>query len=364
MAAVESPALPKKLNVGVVGIGRIGREHARNLLHKVHRARLLVACSPAEEDLKWGAGELAPYGVRVVKTFEELIETPGLDAILIASPTKLHSPQAHAAIDRGIHVLVEKPVCATIDEVVKLVERSEAHPKTKVMVAFVRRFDADYAEASAAIEKGAIGKPLIVRSQSCEEAIRSPWYTNYLKGSGGIFVDSIIHDIDLSLKFLGDDSQPKSVSAVGVSAVHTDLEQVGDADNAIGVCEFWDGKIAYYYNSRITTYGFDNQTEIFGTEGKISVNLQPRRGAVEIMDKDKQIKSSIIGDPFLRYEPAYLQEVIEWVDAIMDDKPVPVPFRSSITSLRIATALQKALSTGQKIFFTRGGIPKDAPANL
>ncbi|KAJ2978916.1 hypothetical protein NUW58_g7343 [Xylaria curta] len=364
MTAIGSPALPRKLNVGVVGIGRIGREHAKNLLHKVHRARLLVACSPAEEDLEWGAKELAPYGVQVIKTFEELIETPGLDAILIASPTKLHSPQAHAAIDRGIHVLVEKPVCATIDEVIKLVERSEANPKTKVMVAFVRRFDTDYAEASAAIEKGVIGKPLIVRSQSCEEAIRSPWYTNYLKGSGGIFVDSIIHDIDLSLKFLGDDSQPKSVSAVGVSAIHTDLEQVGDADNAIGVCEFWDGKIAYYYNSRITTYGFDNQTEIFGTEGKISVNLQPRRSVIEIMDKDKQIKSGIIGDSFLRYEPAYLQEVIEWVDAIVNDKPVPAPLRPSITSLRVAAALQKSLGTGQKIFFTREGVPTDAPATL
>ncbi|GAW27359.1 putative NAD-binding Rossmann fold oxidoreductase family protein [Rosellinia necatrix] len=359
MAAVETSVHPKKLNVGVVGIGRIGREHARNVLHKVHRANLLVACSPAEGDLRWGAEELAPCGVQVVKTFDELIETPGLDAILIASPTKLHSAQAHVAINKGIHVLIEKPVCATIDEVIELVKRSEASPETKVMVAFVRRFDADYKEAYAAIEKGAIGRPLVVRSQSCEEAIRSPWYTNYLRGSGGIFVDSVIHDIDLSLKFLGDDSQPKSVSAVGVSAVHTDLEQIGDADNAVGVCEFWDGRIAYYYNSRITTYGFDNQTEIFGTEGKISVNLQPRRSAVEIMDKDKVIKSGIVGDPFLRYEPAYLQEVVEWVDAIMDNKPVPVPLRSSITSLRVATALQKALATGQKILFTRDGIPTD-----
>ncbi|KAJ3570402.1 hypothetical protein NPX13_g5744 [Xylaria arbuscula] len=364
MAAIESPKLPRKLNVGVVGIGRIGREHAKNILHKIHRARLLVACSPAEEDLQWGAQELTPYGVNVVKTFEELIETPGLEAILIASPTKLHSPQAHAAIDRGIHVLVEKPVCATIEEVIKLVERSEANPKTKIMVAFVRRFDANYKEAYAAIEKGSIGRPLVIRSQSCEEAIRSQWYTNYLKGSGGIFVDSIIHDIDLSLKFLGDDSQPKSVSAVGVSAVHTSLEEVGDADNAIGVCEFWDGKIAYYYNSRITTYGFDNQTEIFGTTGKISVNLQPRRSAVEIMDGDKQIKSGIIADPYLRYEPAYTQEVVEWVDAILDDKPIPVPLRSSITSLRVATALQEALATGRKIFFTEDGVRKDITGNI
>lgn len=119
-----------------------------------------------------------------------------------------------------------------------------------------------------------------------------------MKGSGGIFVDFIIHDIDLSLKFLGDDSQPKSVSAVGVSVVHTGLEEVGDADNAVGICEFWTGKIAYYYNSRITTYGFDNQTEIFGTTGKISVNLQPRRSAVEVLDGDKQIKSGIIADPY------------------------------------------------------------------
>ncbi|KAI3341378.1 NAD-binding Rossmann fold oxidoreductase family protein [Ustulina deusta] len=363
MAAIESPALPRKLNVGVVGIAGRGREHAKNILHKVHRARLVCACSPAEASLTWAAQELVPYGVRVVNTFEELIETPGLDAILIASPTNLHSPHAHAAIDRGIHVLIEKPACATIEEVIKLTERVEANPKTKVMVAFVRRFDADYKDAYAAIEKGAIGKPLVIRSQSCEEAITAPWYTEYLKGSGGIFIESAIHDIDLSLKFLGEDLQPKSVSAVGVSAVHTSLHKVGDADNAVGICEFWGGKIAYYYNSRITTYGFDNQTEIFGTQGKISINLQPRRNAVEIMDKDKHIKAGIIDDPSLRYEHAYTQEVVEWVDAILDDEPVAAPLRSSITSLRVATALQKSLSTGQKIFFTREGIPTTEPAN-
>lgn len=108
---------PIKLNVGVVGIGRMGQSHALNLLHKTPRAHLLCACSPAEQDLKWGREHLAPHGVKLYSTFDEMIETPGLQAIVIASLSALHAEQTKAALARGIHVLCEKPVCTTVKEV-------------------------------------------------------------------------------------------------------------------------------------------------------------------------------------------------------------------------------------------------------
>ena len=110
-------AVHKKLNVGVVGIGRIGQPHALNILHKVPRARLLCACSPKDSDIVWADEHLVPYGVRVCRTFEEMIETPQLDAVIIASATTLHMAHTLAALDRGIHVLCEKPVCTSVDEV-------------------------------------------------------------------------------------------------------------------------------------------------------------------------------------------------------------------------------------------------------
>lgn len=223
------------------------------------------------------------------------------------------------------------------------------------MVGFVRRFDENYQQALAQIRQDAIGRPIVIRSQGCEPLDESPFYKQYLKDSGGIFVDSIIHDIDLALFFFGEDSQPKSVSAVGVAAVHKEIEAHGDADNGVGICEFWDGKIAFFYNSRTTAHGYDNATEIFGTLGKLSVNLVSRRNALELCDKDGYVKTFPHPGWYDRYASAFLTEVSMWTEALLDEKPIPVPLRSSLVSLRIATALQESLRTGQKIFFDQRG---------
>ena len=114
--------VPRRLKVGVVGIGRMGRHHAMNLLHRTPRAHLICACSPAEDDLLWADEHLVPHDVHVVPTFEEMIETPGLEAIIIASATYAHTYQTTAALDKGLHVLCEKPVCQTLDEVSKILQ--------------------------------------------------------------------------------------------------------------------------------------------------------------------------------------------------------------------------------------------------
>lgn len=106
-----------KLNVGVVGLGRMGRRHAMNFLEKVPRARLLCACSPMEPDLVWANEVLVPHGVSVVATFDEMITTPGLDAVIIASATPFHVSQTRTALEMGIHVLCEKPVTKDMQEV-------------------------------------------------------------------------------------------------------------------------------------------------------------------------------------------------------------------------------------------------------
>ena len=223
------------------------------------------------------------------------------------------------------------------------------------MVAFVRRFDENYQEARANIQRGAIGNPIVVRSIGCEKLDTTAFMQNYLKTSGGIFIDSIIHDIDLALFLLGEHSQPKSVSAVGTTVAHHVLSDDGDADNAVGVCEFWDGKIAFFYNSRTAAHGYDNATEIFGTAGKLSINMTPRRNRVELCDGDGFVKVEPTQGWYDRYSAAFVTEAVAWVDAVLDSKEVPVPLESCHKSLIIATALQESLKTGEKIRFDRNG---------
>ncbi|KAM0546967.1 hypothetical protein ACHAPJ_010628 [Fusarium lateritium] len=343
------------LKVGVVGIGRIGRQHALNIVHHTSRATLVCVCSPAEADLVWGKENLAPYGVQVFATFEEMIETAGLQAVVIASISSLHMAHTLAALDRGIHVLCEKPVCTSISELRDLITRIETKPQAQCMVGFTRRFDDSYREASLKIKQGDIGVPTVIRSQGCEKVDTSPFYKGYLRSSGGIFVDAIIHDIDLSLLFFGEDSLPKSVAAMGTATVHTELAELGDADNAVGICEFWNGKIAFFYNSRMAAHGYDNTTEIFGTKGKLSVNLVPRKHRLEICDGDGYVKVEPTPSWYDRYEDAFKIEMKEWVNAVLDRQPMPIPLKSSLTGLIIASALQESLATGRKIYFDEQG---------
>ncbi|CAH0019643.1 unnamed protein product [Clonostachys rhizophaga] len=356
----EKPNVPKRLQVGVVGIGRMGRRHAMNILHEVPRATLLCACSPAEADFVWADEHLVPHGVHVVPTFEEMIETPGLEAIIIASATHLHTSQTMAARKKA-YMCSARSQSANLwtRSLVALVDKVEANPQAKLMVGFVRRFNTNYQQAMEQISGNKIGRPVVIRSQGCEPLDESDYYKQYLRDSGGIFVDSIIHDIDLSLFFFGEDSRPKSVTAIGVAAVHQEIEAHGDADNGVGICEFRDGKIAFFYNSRTTAHGYDNATKIFGTRGKLSINLIPRHNALELCDKDGFVKTFAHPGWYDRYASAFVGEAKAWVDALLDGKPVPVPLRSSLTSLKITTALQLSLRTDQKIFFNKQGVQLD-----
>ncbi|WYZ40927.1 hypothetical protein EsH8_IV_001268 [Colletotrichum jinshuiense] len=349
----------KTLNVGVVGIGRMGQRHALNVQQLVPRAKLVCACSPAQADLDWAELHLKPHGVKVYPSFEEMLETPGLEAVIISSITELHMSQTIAAFEKGIHVLCEKPICRSVSELEDLCGRVEAKPDTKVMVAFSRRFDDSYQDAHAKVKAGTIGRPFIFRSHGCEKLDQSPFFHQYLEKSGGIYFDAAIHDIDLSLMFLGEDSVPKSVSSVGTAQFFPDLEKTGDADNAVGVCEFWDGKIAHFYHSRSSAHGYDNVTEVFGTAGKLTINSTPRKNRVEICDTDGFVKVEPTPSWYDRYISAFVVEANAFVNAILDDKPLPIPLRSAVTSLQIATALQESLRTGQKIHFDRQGHQKN-----
>ncbi|KAI6828051.1 NAD-binding Rossmann fold oxidoreductase family protein [Hortaea werneckii] len=350
-----SSPLSRRLKVGVVGLGRMGRAHAYNIVHSVPNATLVCACSPAPADLEWAQEALEPYDVKVVTSFEEMIEFPGLEAVIIASSTFLHAAQSIKALAKGIHVLCEKPVSKSIQEMEEVLAFAEAQPKATLMVAFVRRFDDNYREARAQLDRREIGRPIVIRSQQCERLDTSEPYKQYLADSGGIFVDSIIHDIDLALFLFGEDSKPKSVSAVGAAACHPQLTGIGDADNAVGICEFWHGKIAFFYNSRTTNYGYDNATEIFGTGGRLAINLNPRPNAIETIDAGGYVKIPAHSGWYQRYAPAFVNEAQAWVDAVLAGGEMPVPLRSSLTALKIAAALQESLRSGESIKFDQSG---------
>ena len=226
-----------------------------------------------------------------------------------------------------------------------------APPRQKILCGFSRRFDASYRDAARRLEAGAIGRPTIFRSQTCDKLDPSGFFVAYAEFSGGIFVDCSIHDIDLALWYFGSDSRVKSVSAVGVCAVQPGLRQHGDVDNAVGVVEFFEDRVAYFYASRTMAAG---QHDMSGTEGKLIVNGNPQTNLLEISDTHG-FRREVPPDYYGRFGEAFVTEANEFTDACLDDKPLPFRLEGAVKALQIGAALQESLRTGKRIAFDETG---------
>jgi myo-inositol 2-dehydrogenase/D-chiro-inositol 1-dehydrogenase len=222
------------------------------------------------------------------------------------------------------------------------------------MCGFSRRFDASYRDAFQKMDSGLIGRPSVFRSQTCDVLDPTGFFVAYAEFSGGIFVDCSIHDIDLALWFYGQDSIVKSVAAVGITAVQPELRKHNDRDNAVGVVEFYGGKIAYFFASRMMAAGQDDATEIIGTEGKLQVNAQPMSNLVNIYDSIG-VRREIPQHYYGRFEQAFVTEANEFTECCLDDKPLPMKLTGAVQAVKIGCALQEALVTGKKIWFDETG---------
>lgn len=222
------------------------------------------------------------------------------------------------------------------------------------MCGFSRRFDASYRDAYEKVEAGLIGRPSVFRSQTCDRLDPSGFFVAYAEFSGGIFVDCSIHDIDLALWFYGQDSIVKSVVAAGITAVQPDLRKHSDRDNAIGIIEFWNGKIAYVFASRMMAAGQEDSTEIIGTEGKLTVNMNPASNLVNLYEKGG-IRREIPKDYYGRFEMAFVTEANEFTACCLDAVEVPMQLRGAVQAVAIGCALQESLIGGKKINFDEVG---------
>ncbi len=269
------------VRVGIVGVGRMGRRHAENLATRVPGATLVAACSPIGEELEWARDAL---GVQALdRDYAALLARKDVDAVFLVTPNTLHPAQIIAALRAGKHVFCEKPLSMVLDECLEVEAEAAKHPHLKVMIGFVRRFDASYQDAQKSIASGAIGRPFLVRSQTTDQNDPSGFFVKFAPTSGGIFVDMSVHDIDLARWLLGS-PEPKRVFSLGTVAVHQGLEACGDVDNGIALCEFADGRIACFYASRTMAHGHETATEIIGTDGRLTVGRDGRLNQVEIAD--------------------------------------------------------------------------------
>ena len=324
---------PKMVNVGLIGAGRIGQLHAENLVSRVAGAKLVIVSDAVEAAARQCAER---YGIATIATDEQaVLEHPGLDAVLICSPTDMHAQQIEAAAAAGKHIFCEKPIShslTSIDRVLAAVERAGV----VFQVGFNRRFDANYRRVRAAIGRGEIGQPQLLHIISRDPA---PPPIEYIQRSGGLFLDMTIHDFDMARFLIG--AEVEQVYAAAGVMVDPAIGAAGDLDTALIVLEFTNGVIGTIDNSRRAVYGYDQRVEVLGSAGAISIaNNYPNTATIS----DAQgVRRDLPLNFFLdRYVESYVAEVAEFVAAVANGTPPPVSGYDGRVPVQMALAARKS----------------------
>lgn len=331
------------INIGIIGAGRIGQVHARSILTGVPDARIAAIADPylTEQAEKWAQSIGIPG---IYKDHHKILEDPSIDAVLICSSTDTHAPISIEAINAGKHVFCEKPIDHSLAKIAEVKAALEASPKKLVyQVGFNRRFDHNYRAIRKAVEEGKIGDLHFVRISSRDP---EPPPIPYVKISGGIFLDMMIHDIDM-LRYLSG-SEVKEVYASGVVLVDPAIGEAGDVDTATVSAKLENGALALIDNSRKAVYGYDQRAEAFGSKGSIqNANDAPSTAVISTVDGVTAEKPLWF---FLeRYMAAYQAEIKSFVNAIVTGAEPEVGLIDGLMSIRIGLACKKSLQENRPV---------------
>ena len=325
------------LKIGLLGAGRIGQVHAAAI--SAHPDRVLAAVSavyvPAAKALA------TPYAA-AVKSSDEIIADSAIDAVLVATSTDTHSHLIEAATRAGKAVLCEKPVDLSLARARVCLANAEQTGQP-VMVGFNRRFDPNFALIKAGLAAGEIGKAELLSITSFDPA---PPPVSYIKISGGLFRDMMIHDFDMANFIMGE--APVSISATGSCVVDPEIGAAGDIDTAIVTLTYADGKLAVIKNSRRAGYGYDQRLEVLGADGLLQVNNMLESSVVK-STTDGVVSAKPTYFFLERYMPAYRAEWAAFVEAVKADNPMPVTLEDGVQALAMAEAAKQSLDTGKPV---------------
>ncbi len=325
------------LRVGLLGAGRIGKIHGGNVA--AHPGARLVAVADA---VPAAAQALAAATGASVAAIDAIIASPDIDAIVICTPTDMHADQIEAAAKAGKAVFCEKPVDLSSERIRACLATVKA-AGTPLMIGFNRRFDPNFAALKRRLDAGEAGATEIVTVISRDPG---PPPVDYVKRSGGLFRDMMIHDLDMARFLLGE--EPVEVHAVGSSLVDPAIGAAGDVDTAAVMLKTASGRIAQISNSRRATYGYDQRIEVHGSKGML------RAGNVHESTVEIATGAGFRADPvqnfFLeRYAGAYRAELDAFIAAIREGTAPSPSGEDGLKAQILADAATESARTGQTV---------------
>jgi myo-inositol 2-dehydrogenase/D-chiro-inositol 1-dehydrogenase len=336
----KAVGMEKKLNVGIIGLGRIGKVHAENI-----RSRLPNVHIRAVADVRPGiARQLAEqYGVdSAYERYGQLLDDGGIDAVIICSPTDTHAQMIIEAAQAGKHIFCEKPIDLSIEKAVTVMSAVES-AGVKMQLGFNRRFDHNFAKAREIIASGAIGKLHILKITSRDPA---PPHADYIAASGGMFLDMSIHDFDMA-RFLTH-SEPEEIYVAASCLVDPVIGEAGDVDTALITVKFETGEFCVIDNSRRAAYGYDQRVEVFGSKGKVeTANDTP--STVVLSTEDGVFGEKPLYFFLERYAESFAEEIRLFAEAVTSGSDVPVGASDGIKAIRMAIAAKMSLAENRPV---------------
>jgi myo-inositol 2-dehydrogenase/D-chiro-inositol 1-dehydrogenase len=306
--------MTRRVNIAIIGTGRMGSVHTRNLVRFIPEANLVAVCDIRLKVAQAVADELGIQ--RVVRDYHDLLTDKDIEAILIATNTDTHAFIAKDVAAAGKHIFCEKPIALDLADVDDALAAVQEHG-VRFQVGFNRRFDKSFQRVHDIVSSGEIGRPCMLRIASRDP---EPPPVEYARTSGGMFLDMTIHDFDMARYQVG---EVEEVYAIGNVLVAPDYASIGDLDTNIVTLKFANGAIGVIDNSRQAVYGYDQRLEVFCSHGAAMAENESADTVVKA-NKDGYHTSRLPYFFMNRYAPCYVEEVRQFLECVRDDKPVPV----------------------------------------
>ncbi len=321
---------PNNIGVAVLGAGRMGLVHVRNL-GAIPNANVVVVADPDA-----GAAERGRTLARARRASTdpmEAIHDPDVDAVVIVTPTTTHAALIEAALRAGKAVWTEKPIAQELSDTARIVDlwRETGSP---VQVGFMRRFDPGYERAKALIDAGKLGRIEQFRALSRDT---NPPPLEFLLTCGGSFLDMSVHDLDVARFLVG---EVEEVHAWASVLFDDRFAQANDWDTSVIMLKFRNGALGVVETARHSKWGYDIRTEVAGAVGKVVVDGGQKTPAVHF--REVATESDLYGDFMDRFEIAYRRELEAFFDNLGAGRPVGPGPDDALETLRLAVACTRS----------------------
>ena len=307
--------MKRKINIGLIGTGRIGTLHSEYLAYHIPDANLVAVCSIVDRRAEKVASRLQIPAV--YKDYRRIMEDENIEAVVISSSTDTHTEMIKAAAAAGKQIFCEKPIDLNlnkIDDALAAVDEAGV----KLQIGFNRRFDPNFRRIHEIVASGEIGDLHILQITSRDP---EPPPVEYVKVSGGIFMDMTIHDFDMARFIAGSDVE--EIYAKGGIMIDPEIGKVGDIDTAVITLTFANGALGVINNSRKAVYGYDQRVEAFGSEGMVAVSNNTPDSAV--LSKSDGVHAALPLFFFTeRYTESYIAELRAFIECVQQDTEPPV----------------------------------------